>query len=550
MTTFGHRIAAVCDNGMVYTYDSVTGVLRLSLSPDNPVHAIRGSPDGSTLFCVHKGSSITVWDLQTGGLIHTFFSEWNPENIAVSLNGRYLACGLSDGSVKVWEVINTTGDAVIGISSPVTRFCWLEPEERLAVSRGSSVDVWDTVAGTVLYGFAVRYPTHRMVYSQKLGRLAVMARLTGESAITIIDLQAKKTTPSPSYLINQNLTCFTFSQTTGEPVCGMEAHGLQLFNSSTQRWRQIEYTDTMTCVSPLPNGTVAANFVDSGIQLLSLDGGYTLSQQPAISALTAHAFDQGKVIITLSIGRNLIELRETATMSRLLTIPIPKSYTIPAGRTHVLCASLENHMTVYCFEEGGREFMQLWKLNGGTPEWVVRVGGLPLIGGISPSGTRILTFHGVHNATFICAWNAINGQLEARLRTDFIHPLDISFDSETKFYSYHDTYRIPFVISSPESEARFHSLHDIPVAFDAFSLTALGYLITRRGPLPFLGEFQRRYYDVDDAREWVVSDSKRICWIPPGYIGSVQPSYCWAGHSLIMVGKDKTLRKLTLREPT
>src|SRR5258708_139554 len=57
MTTFGHRIAAACDDGTVGIYDSITGVLRLSLSPTDPVQVIRGSPDGSALFCAHRASS-------------------------------------------------------------------------------------------------------------------------------------------------------------------------------------------------------------------------------------------------------------------------------------------------------------------------------------------------------------------------------------------------------------------------------------------------------------------------------------------------------------
>ena len=97
MTTFGYTIAAAYDDDTVGIYDSVTGVLRLSLNPGNPIQAIRGSPSGSVLFCAHKMPSITVWDIQTGGLIHTFVLDRNPEDIAISLEGRYLACGLSSG---------------------------------------------------------------------------------------------------------------------------------------------------------------------------------------------------------------------------------------------------------------------------------------------------------------------------------------------------------------------------------------------------------------------------------------------------------------------
>jgi hypothetical protein len=63
------------------------------------------------------------------------------EDIAVSLKGRYLACGLSDGSVNFWEVANKMEGPAFGSGSPITHLCWLEPEERLMVANGASVRI-------------------------------------------------------------------------------------------------------------------------------------------------------------------------------------------------------------------------------------------------------------------------------------------------------------------------------------------------------------------------------------------------------------------------
>ena len=528
VTTFGHRIAAVCDDGTVGVYDSVTGVLKLSLNPVDPVQAIKGSPDGSVLFCTHQTPSITVWDMQTGGLIHPFASEWLAKEIAVSLRGRYLACGFSDNTVRVWEVGNEMGGAAIWTPSPATHFCWLWPEERLALSAGRFVRMWDIVAGTTLWSFTIDYPVHHMVYSRKLNQLAVTAGFEHQSAITTINPHTGKSAAPRQ--IPQNLTCFAFSQDTGELVCGMEAHGLQIFNVSTRHWRHIEYADTMTSVSSLPNGTVAANFASSGLQLLNLDVGNAASQRPTIPALTVRAFDRSRIIAVLQTKRNRIVLLELVTMSQLLTIHAMEASIIPTDRTAILCASLDNGVAVYSFEVRDQEFLQLWEFHDNSPKWTVEIDGLPSIGGISQAGARLVTFHDVDDQTFICVWGARNGQLKAKLLVNLVHPLDITFDSEKRFYSHHDTYRVPYIVTSSGS--------DIP-----------SYSITRRGIVPLIGTSLPKDYDVDDTCEWVVTGSKRICWIPPGYIGSVQPSYCWAGNSLVMAGQDGTLRKLTFREP-
>ena len=111
MSIIGHgstaRIAVACGDGTVGIYDSVTGVLRLSLNPPNSIQAMAGSPDGSAFFCTRRESpSVTMWDIQTGGLIHTFVLKGEAKATVVSLKGRYLAYSLFDGTLNVWEVAN------------------------------------------------------------------------------------------------------------------------------------------------------------------------------------------------------------------------------------------------------------------------------------------------------------------------------------------------------------------------------------------------------------------------------------------------------------
>jgi hypothetical protein len=65
------------------------------------------------------------------------------------------------------------------------------------------------------------------------------------------------------------------------------------------------------------------------------------------------------------------------------------------------------------------------------------------------------------------------------------------------------------------------------------------------GQLPLIEQARQKEYCVDGGNEWVVSESQRICWIPPEYIASTPASHCWAKTSLFMVGQDGTLRELT-----
>ena len=535
-TTFGPRIVAACDDGTLAIYDSVTGALRLSLSLADPVRAMGGTPDGSLLFCAHNAPSITAWDMQTGGLIHTFLLKQTTEDIAVSMKGRYLACGLSGESVEVWEVANKMEGAAVWTRTG-THFCWLEPEGRLAVSTKGLVRVWDIIAGSILRSFKIPRPVNRMVYSEKFNRLAIMTGSTPGDAITIIDLQTGTSTrvSPPS---DRHFSCFAFSQTAKDLVCGVNTGDCRLWswNLSEENWRSpIEYPDTVTSVSSLPNGTIVAEVAGSGIKLLNLDqpSAPSPNQKMTIPAPTMRAFDHGKIIAVLGTSGNFHQLMEVFGMSILLTHNAWKARATAVDGIYVLCASLQNSVAICCFEERNREYMQLWRLLDEELEWTVEVGTLPSIGEISQWGDLLATLYDVDNQTCICVWNLRNGQLKAELRTDPIRLLDITFDSHNRFFIHHDNYRVPYTVTATES-------------------ATFGHLITRRKALPLARGLRKERYHLDDTYEWVINESKqRVCWIPPGYIGSVktEPSYCWAGNSLVMVGEDGMLRRLTFRAP-
>ena len=526
MTTFGNKIAAASDDGTVGIYDSVTGVLRLSLNIADRVQAVGGSPDGSTLFCAYDTPSITAWDMQTGGLIHTLVMERGAEDIAVSSKGRYLACGLSGGFVEVWEVADEMEGAAVWAGSPATLFCWLEPEERLAVSTGPLVCIWDIVARTVLRSVAVEYPVHHMIYSQKFDKLAIMASSTSGGVVTLVN--PRKVIFTPKW-IHQDVSCFAFSHSTGELVCGMkQAHGLQLFNISTRRWKHLKHPNTMTSVSSLQNGTVVAKFAGSGIQLLSLDGAHAPSQQQAISALTVRVFDHDRITAIFPTSRDHILLLETTTMSQLLKIPVRNTPPTPTDSTTILCASQEN-LTAVSYSGGVNQgILQLWRFHDRFPSWILSVEGVPEISRISPNGALLVTLHPPVDQSYVCVRNTQNGHLYGR-SPHISKPRDMEFTSDTELcFHYSDS----------------HTLY--PVGSQGLDYKRSISRLNRLSELP-----EKRWDPgVDDAHEWVVCGSQRVCWIPPGYIGSAQPSYCWAGLSLFMAGQDGMLRKLTFRKPS
>jgi len=527
-STIGYRIAAACRDGTVGIYDSVTGVLRLSLNPADAVEAMRGFPDGSILSCMHRDNpSITLWDIQTGGLIHTFTLEWEPKDIAVSSKGRYLACGLSDGSVRFWEVASKLKGSAFRSGLPIINLCWLAPEEQLMVANEASVHIRDVVAGRVLHSFDMQDPVCGAAYFQKLNQLAIVTRSGAESITTFID--PHRGTSSPLHSIKGRSSYLTFFQTTGVLVYVKGTRGLLLFDISKRDWKYFHCPAAITSVSTLSNGIVVVNATDFGIQLLSLDMGDVISQQHIPPVLAVHPSNEGGVVAIVPTNRDRVILLELATMSQVLTIPARENCAIPTEHAVVLCVSLKNKMAVYWFKEGGKVNLQMWKFYDGYPAWTMEMDELPSVARISPAGARLVTYHNPYG-TYLRIWDVKSGKPLDKLRIShswLAPPLDIEFDWEDEFYCLYDTYRIRYGFSAGSIQ------HNRPP------------LIIRLGEDSLVSQAWKRQSDVDDSCEWVVRGSERICWIPPGYIGSLQASHCWTGSSLVMAGQDGTLRVLT-----
>ena len=529
VTTFGHWIAVARSLGPVTIYDSVTGALRQSLSPEGDIRKISGSPDGSMLFCVHDGTSITGWGVQTGGVIHTFVSEDWVQDIAICSKGCYLAWGLSGGSVKILEVANKSEVSTFGSGTRIAHLCWLEPGKQLVVTRWTLAEVWDVVAQRILRRFTMDGEICGVAYAQSLDRFAIATTSRFESTITVVD---PHTGTSFIHKIPHKMSSLLFSPATNEFVCSIGTYGIGLFSVPTRSWRQFDHVSEITSVSTLLNGTVVANVGGSGVQLLSLDEGKPPPRQPTTSTFAVDTLDEDNIIAILPLDchRDHIVLLESATMSNIQTIPPlpsenPSENIFKIHHSEILCASLKHRIVVHYLGGYYGWHLQLWRFGDKAPSWIDREPGRGLVGGISPSGSRLVAIDDSNDLSRVRVWDTENGTRVADIPIGWpyvTHPLEIGFECEDKLHSRHDTFLAPFTIS--------------------------GSSIIHHEKLPLAG-LSQRHYDVDDSREWIVGSSKRVCWIPPGYIRSTE-TCCWAGNALIMAGLDGAVRKITFREPS
>jgi WD40 repeat protein len=568
MAVAGERIAAVCEDNTINVYDAVTGVIRLTLNAPQRVTDVAGSPDGSILFCSHQRfHEITLWDMQTGGLIHSFTTKSDVSDIVVSPTGRYLGGCLSDSTFKVWDVERRC---------EWSRFwamcaCWLGSEDHIALGFRKTVVVLEIPTGRTLHTFPMEAGStlgttpmeacvEGIAYSAGQHRLAVCLTSRTESTIMVIDIRTGLTSVSvPS---TAEASKFTFSGNGDRVLCVSSGTGLRFFDTTTptpHSW--CNYPSDLGSVDSigfLRSGHLVVNVGDS-IQLLATEHARPSGTSLDSGISHVYPFDNGRAMCTSSRDHPKVHLLDTKTMKTLADYRVRHDALDPSFPPPITCVSLDQYIAVLCHPKHDAFVLGLHVIGSVLFQWRSRSPLPVLLGVLSPDGKTLIT---VGRSEFvgweIYARTVSGGDVIGYLPRRGEPPRNIGFTSDTQLYIEHevkddDVEALALVAASVASEGRFHTkgCHmDRPIR-TAFTLAPGGgifHLDIRELPGRWIPPAPP--YGLDESLEWVVdAKSRRVCWLPPGYVTGIEGGHFFAGSSIVMAGRDGILRRLTFREP-
>jgi len=556
----------------VNIYDIVTGVLQQSLPTPETVTKIEGSPDGFILYLAHS-FSVTMHDVQTGGLAHTFTTESEINDVAVSPTGDHIACGLSNGTVMLWNIHTKEEGKGFGNSQSVVTISWLLPGVLVIATQSSlyfhniNVDeTWDSftfsgcVWGMVHFVKSKDKDSYQDWYWDKdedeEGRFLVGTSQPGVGvgqelcSFEVFRYKQANSSQHPKVTkveqkreLQQGQSSMHLGQLTRPTLAGRSIlcitppGGVKVFDIYTAGWtNNSSLLDAATAVAVSSSGNLVVQTKDS-IQIFSPD---------VVESRDTHD-DAHRVSHAYPLGKNHIicVLQSTKRLTLLDLDTIQEIH--PGDATPSLESLLTNQSSSprvstgrgLVAEFGASVVMEAWRSHTPPPEWTSAADEDVPLGGLSPECTRIVTVYGSPRRE-LRVKDCKDGNVLAKLpleEGDFRagEVYDLTFDSETRFR---------LKVDGPGKHVQ------IPYEIAASPSGQYSHTITKGESLQLSEPRAKPPYTLDADCEWVLdARSRKICWISPRDIRKGNGGHFWAGTSLVMVGEDGVVRKVSFEEP-
>ena len=496
-----------------------------------------------------------MWDVQTGGLIHTFTTQSKVSDIAISTSGDHIACGKSNGYVTFWNTHTKVEGKGFGNGQPVVTICWLSPQ-KLAVATQNSLYIHNVAAGETLDSLSFPNCVWGMVYFGDEDEFLVGTSQQGQGGdqeLCLFETTSHRR-PEPLekrqsmihrgrlvrrriYRGRQSPTHsgqLTYPTAVGkEIVCITLPSGVRSFSPKSYDWTsKPPLLDMATSVAVSLNRNLVAQTKDS-IQIFSVD--VLTSREVHNDVRPSYVYPLGKEYILCVLQPNKhLTLLESETLQELR----PDDETLPFrpllhGQSPSTYASFYSGLIT---RFGILETIQAWGLGKPLPEQIEIAEEQKLLYGLSPACTTevVITYNSTGRVA-IWVHSPGNWGLSAVLgdvwfRSEEVY--DITFDSETRFY---------LKVDGPRQH--------VQIPYDIFPSSTRSK-ITKGEPVPLLKPRETPPYALDANCEWVLdAKSRKICWISPGNIRRGDGGHFWNGLSLIMVGDDGVVRKVSFKDP-
>ena len=175
----GKSLASVSEDGIVKIWDAERRMARRLQKNEENLSGLSISCDGQMMATIGRAPYVSVWDTQRERPSHSFQIPVAGRCIAFSHNRRWIAAGLQNASIHVWDLTRRKRHAVLtGHAGSVTAIAFHPKHDLLATCGGEeAIRIWDVSAKRIVRRIGKTHvKTTRVAFSPDGSRLALVDR--------------------------------------------------------------------------------------------------------------------------------------------------------------------------------------------------------------------------------------------------------------------------------------------------------------------------------------------------------------------------------------
>ena len=144
----GNRLAVAGGTGTLQILEASTGNVEKTFPVGASPSRLIFSPDGKRL-TVSSDAGLVVWDVESGQMVQTFKGQGIITCVAFSPDGKSLASGGFDGSVRIWNAGSDNETIRISAASAIHNTVVLSPDGGIAMTgiNDDTIRLWNAATG-------------------------------------------------------------------------------------------------------------------------------------------------------------------------------------------------------------------------------------------------------------------------------------------------------------------------------------------------------------------------------------------------------------------
>ena len=415
-------LLAVAGSAGTWLYDAETYQERALLTGHSAsVQSVAFSPDGKTIATGSIDRTVRLWEVATATLIHTLKGHnSHVPSVTFSPDGKTIASASRDGTVRLWDVATATLKHTLTEHTDDVWSVAFSPDGKLLASgsEDNTVRLWDVATATLKYTLTEHTDyAHSVVFSPD-GKTIAIGSIQKVTLYDVTKATLKHTLTGHRYAV----LSVAFSPDGNTIASGGADYTVRLWdaNTATHKHTLTGYTYQVDSVAFNPDGKTIATASGVDASLWDVETATHIHSLPGHTSVGSNVTfsPDGKTIASANWTEvNLWDV-ETAT----------HKYSLPEHRQYVYSVAFSPDGETIA--TGGYGHVSLWDVETATKEYEL-IGHTDVVVSVafSPDGKTIAS--GGADAT-VRLWDAATGTLKHTLTEPLDEVLNVAFSPDGK----------------------------------------------------------------------------------------------------------------------